>query len=159
MKKILLIILILFLITISNATAHPGRTDSSGCHTCRTNCPSWGLSYGEYHCHNGGSAPTQQAQPTSVPIKINTPTPNKVINTPTNMPVQLTTTPYPTNTLSPTMIPNPTDTPSPISNLQNTTQEVAGESTSADNNVGLITLALIAISGVVGGIYFKNRKT
>lgn len=33
------------------AFAHPGRTDSSGCHTCRTNCPNWGLSYGEYHCH------------------------------------------------------------------------------------------------------------
>lgn len=32
--------------------SHPGNTDSSGCHTCRTNCPSWGLSYGEYHCHN-----------------------------------------------------------------------------------------------------------
>jgi len=32
-------------------SAHPGGTDSSGCHTCRTNCPNWGLSYGEYHCH------------------------------------------------------------------------------------------------------------
>jgi hypothetical protein len=32
-------------------SAHPGGTDSSGCHTCRTNCASWGLSYGEYHCH------------------------------------------------------------------------------------------------------------
>ena len=31
--------------------AHPGNTDSSGCHTCRTNCSSWGLSTGEYHCH------------------------------------------------------------------------------------------------------------
>lgn len=36
--------------------AHPGRTDSSGCHTCRTNCASWGLKQGEYHCHNGGSS-------------------------------------------------------------------------------------------------------
>ena len=33
------------------SNAHPGRTDSSGCHTCRTNCASWGLSTGEYHCH------------------------------------------------------------------------------------------------------------
>lgn len=32
-------------------SAHPGRTDSSGCHTCKTNCPNWGLDYGEYHCH------------------------------------------------------------------------------------------------------------
>lgn len=35
--------------------AHPGRTDSSGCHTCRTNCADWGLSTGDYHCHGGGS--------------------------------------------------------------------------------------------------------
>jgi len=35
--------------------AHPGGTDSSGCHTCRTNCLDWGLSYGEYHCHNAKS--------------------------------------------------------------------------------------------------------
>ncbi len=39
----------------TSAEAHPGRTDSSGCHTCRTNCPSWGLRTGEYHCH--GPAP------------------------------------------------------------------------------------------------------
>ena len=31
--------------------AHPGRTDSNGCHTCRTNCAKWGLRYGQYHCH------------------------------------------------------------------------------------------------------------
>ncbi|OGM91505.1 hypothetical protein A2755_00135 [Candidatus Wolfebacteria bacterium RIFCSPHIGHO2_01_FULL_48_22] len=37
--------------------AHPGRTDSYGCHTCRTNCPSWGLEYGEYHCHNAKALP------------------------------------------------------------------------------------------------------
>ena len=36
--------------------AHPGNTDSSGCHTCRTNCPNWGLSYGEYHCHSAKSS-------------------------------------------------------------------------------------------------------
>ncbi|MBI2097306.1 MAG: YHYH domain-containing protein [Candidatus Sungbacteria bacterium] len=37
--------------------AHPGGTDSSGCHTCRTNCSSWGLSYGEYHCHASKGLP------------------------------------------------------------------------------------------------------
>ncbi len=37
--------------------AHPGRTDSYGCHTCRTNCPSWGLSSGEYHCHHAKALP------------------------------------------------------------------------------------------------------
>jgi hypothetical protein len=37
--------------------AHPGGTDSSGCHTCRTNCPNWGLSFGEYHCHRSKGVP------------------------------------------------------------------------------------------------------
>ena len=40
-----------------SAFAHPGRTDSSGCHTCRTNCPNWGLSYDEYHCHRAKALP------------------------------------------------------------------------------------------------------
>ncbi len=43
-----------FLIT-ENAQAHPGNTDNSGGHTCRTNCSRWGLSYGEYHYHNSGN--------------------------------------------------------------------------------------------------------
>lgn len=51
----------IFLITIllipSITLAHPGRTDSSGCHTCRTNCASWGLSTGEYHCHRSKGVP------------------------------------------------------------------------------------------------------
>lgn len=37
--------------------AHPGRTNSAGCHTCRTNCQNWGLSYGEYHCHRSKGLP------------------------------------------------------------------------------------------------------
>lgn len=41
--------------------AHPGRTDSSGCHTCKTNCPNWGLSSGEYHCHNAKTLPQPEA--------------------------------------------------------------------------------------------------
>ena len=42
--------------------AHPGRTDSYGCHTCKTNCPNWGLRYGEYHCHNSKGT-TQPKEP------------------------------------------------------------------------------------------------
>ncbi len=34
------------------ASAHPGDLDSYDCHTCYTNCTTWGLSYGQYHCHN-----------------------------------------------------------------------------------------------------------
>lgn len=53
-------IVILFLFVFLNssmAKAHPGRTDSYGCHTCRTNCAKWGLSTGEYHCHQAKSLP------------------------------------------------------------------------------------------------------
>ena len=62
---------------------HPGRTDGSGCHTCRTNCGRWGLSYGEYHCHRPVSptrtptpsptrAPTRSPTRTSVPARTTT---------------------------------------------------------------------------------------
>lgn len=33
--------------------SHPGNTDRNGGHTCKTNCESWNLSYGEYHYHGG----------------------------------------------------------------------------------------------------------
>lgn len=52
--KLLTIIAILVLIP-TKVLAHPGRLDSNGCHTCRTNCPSWGLEYEEYHCHSGNT--------------------------------------------------------------------------------------------------------
>ena len=52
--KLLTIIAVIVLIP-TKVLAHPGRLDSSGCHTCRTNCPSWGLEYEEYHCHSGNT--------------------------------------------------------------------------------------------------------
>lgn len=62
MKKIsiLSILIILFPIVVF---AHPGRTDSSGCHTCRTNCAKWGLSTGEYHCHRAKASAPQPKEP------------------------------------------------------------------------------------------------
>jgi hypothetical protein len=52
-----LIVVPVLLFTFSiQASAHPGRTDSNGGHTCRTNCEKWGLKYGEYHYHSGKSA-------------------------------------------------------------------------------------------------------
>ena len=58
MKKLILTTtLFCFILLPLVSFAHPGRTDSSGCHTCRTNCPSWGLSYGEYHCHRAKVLP------------------------------------------------------------------------------------------------------
>lgn len=55
LMKALMLALLLALSLPGIASAHPGNTDASGCHTCRTNCSNWGLSYGEYHCHNAKS--------------------------------------------------------------------------------------------------------
>jgi hypothetical protein len=51
MKKTPLLCIIFLLLPFC-VFAHPGNTDNNGCHTCLTNCSSWGLSYGEYHCHS-----------------------------------------------------------------------------------------------------------
>ena len=53
----LTVLLISVLLLPAISFAHPGRTDSVGCHTCRTNCPNWGLFYGEYHCHRSKGLP------------------------------------------------------------------------------------------------------
>lgn len=58
MKKLHLVaITALFIFAPLVSLAHPGRTDSSGCHTCHTNCLKWGLSTGEYHCHRAKALP------------------------------------------------------------------------------------------------------
>ena len=64
MKKTLIIILIGFIIGLP-VSAHPGNTDSFGCHTCKTNCSSWGYYYGQYHCHN--SRVTSQSSTSTTP--------------------------------------------------------------------------------------------
>ncbi|MFC1644942.1 YHYH domain-containing protein [Patescibacteria group bacterium] len=51
------IVMLMFFVFAPSVFAHPDRTDSSGCHTCRTNCSSWGLSSGQYHCHNAKAKP------------------------------------------------------------------------------------------------------
>lgn len=57
MKWVKIILCLISLLLPVSVFAHPGRTDSSGCHTCRTNCASWGLGTGEYHCHNAKALP------------------------------------------------------------------------------------------------------
>jgi hypothetical protein len=57
MKPLLLTVAAILSICVliaSPVLAHSGNTDASGGHTCMTNCESYGLSYGEYHYHNGG---------------------------------------------------------------------------------------------------------
>lgn len=64
MKRLILVLIAFLVLAPQNSFAHPGRTDSSGGHTCRTNCDDWGLSYGEYHYHGGG-----YTTPNSAPSK------------------------------------------------------------------------------------------
>jgi len=46
------LIFVVIFCTPSLVSAHPGRKASDGCHYCRTNCDSWGVSWNERHCHN-----------------------------------------------------------------------------------------------------------
>lgn len=59
MKKVveyLLILVITFFMIPIFISAHPGKLDKNGCHTCRTNCAQYGLTDGQYHCHNGNNS-------------------------------------------------------------------------------------------------------
>ncbi len=103
-RKILILAVSLTLLSINFALAHPGRTDSSGCHTCKTNCEEWGLSYGEYHCHN-----TPKLTPTPALTPEPTPAPK---STPTTIPE-----PTLTSTPAPALTSTPEPTPAPISTL------------------------------------------
>lgn len=69
MKRVLLLLTLVASLVVSAATvsAHPGRTDSNGGHTCRTNCEQYGLDYGEYHYHNGGGSTTPAPAPAPKP--------------------------------------------------------------------------------------------
>ncbi len=58
-------LILLFQLNTLVVFAHPGGTDGAGCHTCRTNCPNWGLSYDEYHCHNAKVLPQPEPPITS----------------------------------------------------------------------------------------------
>lgn len=59
--KLIIVLTFLFYLNMINIIAHPGNTDSNGCHTCRTNCSSWGLAYNEYHCHGGSSSKNESS--------------------------------------------------------------------------------------------------
>jgi hypothetical protein len=60
-------LLMIALVGPGSAAAHPGRTDATGGHHCRTNCPAYGLAYGQYHHHGGtGSASSGSGGSTSV---------------------------------------------------------------------------------------------
>lgn len=65
MRKRMIVIFIfcsIFLFNHNIVLAHPGRTNSSGCHKCNTNCEKWGLNSGEYHCHSGNTYTNSRGQ-------------------------------------------------------------------------------------------------
>lgn len=65
MRKRIIVIFIfcsIFLFNPNIVLAHPGRTNSSGCHKCNTNCEKWGLNSGEYHCHSGNTYTNSRGQ-------------------------------------------------------------------------------------------------
>lgn len=55
-SHIFLLFLVLAFVVPSIVSAHPGRTASDGKHYCRTNCASWGETYGTRHSHGGSSS-------------------------------------------------------------------------------------------------------
>ncbi|WP_438347022.1 copper amine oxidase N-terminal domain-containing protein [Paenibacillus sp. FA6] len=82
MRKRVITSSLAFILLLSSATvsAHPGRTDSSGGHYCRTNCAKWGLKTGEYHYHNGGGSTSSGSSSSSsytAPKKDSKPKPTK----------------------------------------------------------------------------------
>lgn len=89
MNKLWIVISIFIFILFfpSFILAHPGRTAADGCHYCRTNCDSWGVTWDERHCH-GGSVQGIQEQP--------------IYSLPTNTPYI-----FPTNVFIPTKTPTP----------------------------------------------------
>ena len=68
LKKFIFLVTSILLIFISQEVkAHPGNTDSFGKHTCRTNCETWGLEYGEYHGHNGSDGSSTSSSSSTSP--------------------------------------------------------------------------------------------
>src|SRR5659263_345228 len=110
--KVVLYIMVLFLV-ISTVSAHPGKLDKNGGHTCKTNCEKWGLKDGEYHYHNRpipASAPTPEPTLKSTP----TPTPTQTLVPTTAAPTRIAI-PTPTSTTTVTSTSAPTPKPTLIS--------------------------------------------
>ncbi len=66
MKKLIILFAMILAFNLPvNIEAHSGRTDSSGCHVCRTNCAQYGLSTGQYHCHSSSRPSSNTTRPSS----------------------------------------------------------------------------------------------
>lgn len=94
MKVRIFITLIVFNFLPLAVSAHPGRTDANGCHTCHTNCPKWGLGDEEYHCHNAKALPQSLPPVTSHKTGVTEPAPQyaKPVVKPVTKPVKKSVT-------------------------------------------------------------------
>jgi hypothetical protein len=140
MRQLLLISALLFFFLPKSVFAHPGRTASDGCHYCRTNCDSWGVSWNQRHCHGGYVAPVATSQPiltiTPKPTRVPTPAPSpepSQINIKTEEPEE---TVLGTETVKPTANPDAL--------------------TEADNAVAWVMLG--APLALIGWIFYRYRN-
>ena len=138
MKRCFLIFIILLCMFIFpiDVEAHPGRTDSKGCHKCNaanTNCASWGLADYEYHCHSGDTYTNSKGQTFNKDgVMISDPTP--VEPTPKPQP-EPTTTPEP-ETQTPASNNEPTNNSNQNNNISSntTTNNNSKPSTNVDSS-------------------------
>jgi LPXTG-motif cell wall-anchored protein len=153
---VILLVAIIFFASIASVFARSGccshHNGVCGCGCCDGTPLSDTCAPYYPECNNAGSNNTVPANNTNIytaPVYV----------VPTNTPILPTATPIPpTDTPTPTNTPIPTNSPTPIVNSQNTTKEVAGANTSSNNNTALTILVLLALAGIIGGIYFKNKK-
>lgn len=167
MKSALSILVVLTALVFPlQVSAHPGRTDANGGHTCRTNCEDWGYRYGEYHYHNGGRISKPDPEPV-IPAVTLTPQTPKPTPVPTKKPVvirtpsaKVTVTTTPASSPSSTVIPTAEPTPSPLAKAQPSDSpnlgQVAGTSTSSDG-IGT-TLAGLGVLGLLGFGVWKGVR-
>ena len=161
------------------AFAHPGRTDGSGGHTCRTSCAKWGLTQNEYHKHNAGGYtnskgqqfdkkgnPVGSATVTSEPIPSSTPKPlSQPATAPVTTPVVSEPKPSPTpaEEISGEVLgtteeeeitpPSPTPIPPPSPSLSPTPTTEPDVEDGSGAGAGLVTIAVLG-----GGGYYLFRR-
>ena len=143
--RYLAIALVLFVLAISDVSAHSGRTDAYGGHNCYV-----GACAGTYHYHNGGSVPAPYVAPKTVASPKPSPKP--------------TFKPTPSQVSSPSPTPSATPTPSPEVKGETTTLEpINTQNTSPDNlttetSAGDTALGLGLLTAIIGGGYWGIRK-
>ncbi len=77
------LLIVIFVLNSLTIFAHPGRTDSNGCHTCRTNCEKYGIEYGFYHRHNP-VRPCFEERVETIPTLPKTKEPTPIVTKPTD---------------------------------------------------------------------------